>query len=89
MIIEKYTPCRRIASSPVTQPMAADTSTPAPTPGWIDEIFDMCSEADAAFFFKQWGGARPKSGGRLLEGEEWNGFPSQIVPRAIMSELQQ
>ena len=28
-----------------------------------------------AFFFKQWGGPRPKSGGRELDGREWNGFP--------------
>jgi protein gp37 len=41
-----------------------------------------------AFFFKQWGGARPKSGGRLLDGEEWNGFPWQIVPEPIIRALQ-
>jgi protein gp37 len=28
-----------------------------------------------AFFFKQWGGTRPKSGGRLLKGREWNEYP--------------
>lgn len=32
--------------------------------------------------------ARPKSGGRELEGEEWNGFPWKIVPEAIMAQLQ-
>ena len=42
-----------------------------------------------AFFFKQWGGPRPKSGGRLLEDEEWNGFPWQIVPDTIMAELRE
>jgi protein gp37 len=29
-----------------------------------------------AFFFKQWGGARPKSNGRLLDGREWSEMPS-------------
>ena len=27
------------------------------------------------FFFKQWGGSRPTSGGRLLDGREWNERP--------------
>jgi protein gp37 len=32
-----------------------------------------------AFFFKQWGGIRPKSGGRELDGREWNEFPETEV----------
>ena len=31
--------------------------------------------AGVAFFFKQWGGLRPKTGGRKLDGREWNQFP--------------
>jgi hypothetical protein len=27
------------------------------------------------FFFKQWGGATPKAGGRELEGQLWDGMP--------------
>lgn len=42
---------------------------------WVLEVRDQCQTFDAAFFFKQWGGYRPKSGGRLLEGREWNEFP--------------
>lgn len=53
---------------------------------WATELRQACERFGVAFFFKQWGGARPKSGGRLLEGEEWNGFPWQIVPEAIMAE---
>ena len=56
-------------------------------PSWATELRLACEHFDVAFFFKQWGGPRPKSGGRLLEGEEWNGFPWQIVPEAIMAEL--
>jgi len=48
---------------------------------------DVCRRDGVEFFFKQWGGPRPKSGGRLLDGEEWNGFPWQIVPDAILSEM--
>jgi protein gp37 len=55
---------------------------------WATELRSACEEFSVAFFFKQWGGARPKSGGRLLDGEEWNGFPWQIVPPSILKELQ-
>ena len=57
-------------------------------PSWATELRDKCETEGVAFFFKQWGGARPKSGGRLLEGEEWNGFPWQIVPQEICKSLQ-
>ncbi|MGN6215854.1 MAG: DUF5131 family protein [Solirubrobacterales bacterium] len=44
---------------------------------WLTELRDRCSQEDVAFFFKQWGGARPKSGGRLLEGRSWDEMPTQ------------
>lgn len=44
---------------------------------WVREIRDQCRQEKTAFFFKQWGGPRPKSGGRLLDGEEWSQFPSK------------
>ena len=65
-------------SGPRARPMQAE---------WATEIRDICKRDGVAFFFKQWGGARPKSGGRLLDGEEWNGFPTHIVPRAILEAL--
>lgn len=42
---------------------------------WAREIRDACKEQGVPFFFKQWGGFRPKSGGRKLDGMEWNQFP--------------
>jgi protein gp37 len=42
---------------------------------WVLDLRDRCAEEDVAFFFKQWGGFRPKSNGRLLEGLEWNAMP--------------
>ena len=66
-------------SGPGARPMQAD---------WARRLRDICDRDDVAFFFKQWGGARPKSGGRLLDGEEWNGFPWQIVPKPILDALQ-
>jgi protein gp37 len=43
--------------------------------GWALEIRDQCQRDGVAFFFKQWGGLRPKSGGRLLGGREWSEYP--------------
>jgi len=57
-------------------------------PEWATELRIVCEQSGVAFFFKQWGGARPKSGGRILDGEEWNGFPWQVVPPSILAELQ-
>jgi protein gp37 len=45
-------------------------------PEWAVAIRDQCMAAGVAFFFKQWGGRSPKSGGRLLDGREWNQFPN-------------
>lgn len=44
-------------------------------PEWAREIRDQCVDADVPFFFKQWGGIRPKSGGRLLDKKEWSEYP--------------
>lgn len=53
---------------------------------WFTSLRDRCSAEDVAFFFKQWGGYRSKSGGRLLEGREWSQLPvariRQLVPPA-------
>jgi len=43
---------------------------------WVLDLRDRCVDEGVAFFFKQWGGFRPKSNGRLLEGREWNAMPA-------------
>ena len=43
-------------------------------PEWVREVREQCIAQGVAFFFKQWGGFRPKSGGRELDGREWNEF---------------
>lgn len=43
---------------------------------WVREVRDQCNAQGVAFFFKQWGGFRPKAGGRELDGREWNEWPS-------------
>jgi protein gp37 len=44
---------------------------------WVRDIRDQCTKSGVAFFFKQWGGLRPKSGGRDLDGREWSQFPTK------------
>ena len=42
---------------------------------WIQEIISQCREQDVKVFFKQWGGFRPKSNGREINGRTYSEFP--------------
>jgi len=42
---------------------------------WVRSLQRQCQAAGGPFFFKQWGGRLPTSGGRLLDGREWNEMP--------------
>ncbi len=42
---------------------------------WARQLREQCFTAGVAFFFKQWGGPRPTSAGRVLEGDTWDGWP--------------
>ncbi len=53
-------------------------------PEWAIDIQKQCEAQNVAFFFKQWGawGAdgqkrSKKTNGRILSGQEWNGFPNE------------
>jgi protein gp37 len=48
-------------------------------PSWARGLRDHCRDFGVAFFWKQWGGRTPKSGGRLLDGVEWNEYPADLV----------
>jgi protein gp37 len=56
-------------------------------PAWALDVRNQCVAARVAFFFKQWGGRSPKSGGRLLEGREWNQFPKTRRAPRVQAEL--
>jgi protein gp37 len=43
---------------------------------WVRDLRDACEVLDVAFFFKQWGGRTPKTGGRLLDGRTWDEMPT-------------
>lgn len=64
-------------SGPGARPMAE---------AWALEIRDQCFIYDVAFFFKQWGGFRPKTGGRLLQGREWSEYPQRRAVEVIAAE---
>ena len=45
----------------------------------VRSLRDQCVERGVAFFFKQWGGVRPKIAGKIIDGREWCEFPSVSV----------
>lgn len=51
-------------------------------PEWVREIRDTCTHAGVPFFFKQWGGRTPKSGGRALDGRSWDQMPAEVTGRS-------
>jgi len=58
-------------SGPGARPMNGD---------WARQIRDDCHAFRVPFFFKQWGGVNKKLTGRLLDGVEYNQFPSEVTP---------
>lgn len=55
-------------------------------PVWARELREICRSAGVAFFWKQWGGRTPKSGGRELDGETWDEMP-HLTPQPAVAEL--
>lgn len=43
---------------------------------WVIDIQKKCSEAEVAFFFKQWGGTNKKKAGRSLNGQTYSEMPA-------------
>ena len=44
---------------------------------WLRFARDLCADKEVPFFFKQWGGHRPKAGGRELDGRTWDEMPNR------------
>jgi len=51
-------------------------------PKWLRDLRDRCIDEEVAYFFKQWGGHHPQSGGRQLDGRTWDELPSTRVALA-------
>lgn len=47
---------------------------------WVQELRRQCRAHHVPFFFKQWGGPRPTSGGRELDGRTYDAMPK---PREV------
>ena len=64
-------------------------------PEWVTSIRDQCEDSRVPFFFKQWGGVRKKTTGRLLDGRTYDEFPEVVrsevpslkVRKSIVAEL--
>lgn len=53
---------------------------------WARQVRDQCVAATVPFFFKQWGGLRPKQNGRELDGRKWSEFPGDPRPMMLAAE---
>ena len=57
---------------------------------WVLSIREQCREACIPFFFKQWGGVRKKSSGRILQGETYDEYPERVkhpmLPTAMRAQ---
>ena len=48
---------------------------------WVLSLRDQCRAADVAFFFKQWGGVRKHTAGRVLDGRTHDDLPPARITR--------
>lgn len=48
-------------------------------PAWVRGLRDTAVRSRVPFFFKQWGGRTPKSGGRTLDGQTWSEYPRSVA----------
>lgn len=48
------------------------------SPNWVRSIRNDCVSAGVPFFFKQWGGTRKSTTGRVLDGRTWDELPRPI-----------
>lgn len=55
---------------------------------WIVDIIRQCKKQKVAVFFKQWGGIRPKSGGRTINRKIYNEYPKIKKFDNILKEIE-
>ncbi len=53
---------------------------------WVRDIRDQARTADVAFFFKQWGGVRPKARGRTLDDRNYDEMPAAWMNHLVALE---
>lgn len=52
---------------------------------WVIQLQHQCKAEKVAFFFKQWGGIRSKTGGRELCGREWSEMPTPKARELLLA----
>lgn len=52
---------------------------------WVEGLIEQCERQNVRVFFKQWGGPRPKSNGRTVNGRTYSEYPE--TPKAAAREL--
>jgi protein gp37 len=53
---------------------------------WVRTIRDRCVAFAVPFFFKQWGGVRKHTTGRVLDGRTWDEMPDRVVrPNRVLA----
>lgn len=55
---------------------------------WVLDAIKQCKKQKVAVFFKQWGGFRPKSGGRELDGKTYDQYPKIRHIENILKEVE-
>ena len=53
-------------------------------PAWATGLRKLCRRRRVAFFWKQWGGRTPKSGGRELDGQTWSEYPVDLPSMSVV-----
>ena len=56
---------------------------------WARSLRDTCVDSKTAFWWKQWGGTRPESSGKLIDGEIWHQLPTanNALPDASLAPI--
>ena len=52
---------------------------------WAWDLIKQCKKQKVKIFFKQWGGPRPKSGGRIIRGKMFDQFP-KLKPLKVIHQ---
>lgn len=50
---------------------------------WVLSLVKQCKKQNVKVFFKQWGGIRPKSGGRIINGRTYSEYPKLKANKPI------
>ncbi len=53
---------------------------------WIQNLIRQCKRQNVKVFFKQWGGFRPKAGGRTINGRTYSEYP-KLKPMTSQTQL--